>query len=77
MKTDVSIKYTNIIEYRNIENILEELGYVNRKDWNEMNCNNVKFNHVVIYDNSSFSVQTHRGVGITKTYNNLNEFLND
>ena len=37
MKTNVSIKFNSIEEYRVIEKKLEEMGYVNDKDkeWNK------------------------------------------
>lgn len=35
MKTNVSIKFNSIEEYRVIEKKLEEMGYVNDKEWNK------------------------------------------
>ena len=35
MKTDCTIKFNSIDEYREIEKTLEELGYENDKEWNE------------------------------------------
>ena len=35
MKTNVSIKFNSIEEYRVIEKKLEEMGYVNDKGWND------------------------------------------
>jgi len=76
MKTSVSIKFNSIEEYRVIEKKLEELGYVNDKEWSEKVLSNSS-THVVIYDHKFFEVYSHRGVGISKTYNNLEEFLNN
>ena len=75
MKTNVSIKFNSIEEYREIEKKLEEMGCVNDKKWNYTYYK--KCNYIVIYDYMTFSVQNHRGVGISKTYNNLEEFLKD
>ena len=76
MKTNVSIKFNSIEEYRVIEKKLEEMGYVNDKKWNEKILSNSS-THVVIYDHKFFEVHSHRGIGISKTYNNLEEFLNN
>lgn len=76
MKTSVSIKFNSIEEYRVIEKKLEEMGYVNDKNLNEKRlCNSST--HVVIYYDKFFEVHSHRGIGISKTYNNLEEFLNN
>ena len=50
MKTNVSIKFKSIEEYREIEKKLEELGYVNDKGWNEYKINIITDGCVLIYD---------------------------
>lgn len=80
MKTDVSIKFNSIEEYRVIEKKLEEMGYFNDKGWNDYSifkynkCLNLN-KYVTIEDNEYFSISIRK----TKrsTYNNLEEFLND
>ena len=76
MKTNVSIKFNSIEEYREIEKKLEEMGYVNDKEWNKKVLSNSS-THVVIYDHKFFKAYSHKGIGIDKAYNNLEEFLND
>ena len=77
MKTNVSIKFNSIEEYREIEKKLEELGYVNDKEWNESMfiIKNINEGHIYIskVDFSVFSNKITEG----KTYNSLEEFLND
>lgn len=82
MKTNVSIKFNSIEEYREIEKKLEELGYVNDKGWNEYKINIITDGCVGIYDvviNENliylFTVfdSMHEYEII---YNNLEEFLN-
>ena len=73
MKTNVSIKFNSIEEYRIIEKKLEEMGYENGKS---LLCPSLDIGNVVIYENI-FAHHLHEGVGTEKTYNNLEEFLND
>ena len=82
MRTNVSIKFNSIEEYREIEKKLEELGYVNDKGWNEYKINIITDGCVGIYDvviNENliylFTVfdSMHEYEII---YNNLEEFLN-
>ena len=39
-KTNVSIKFNCIEEYRETEKKLEKMGYVNDKEWNERHLDN-------------------------------------
>ena len=57
MKTNVSIKFNSIEEYRVIEKKLEEMGYVNDKKWNQK-----------ILSNSSTHVVSCYAVGHRSTY---------
>lgn len=77
-KTNVSIKFSSIEEYREIEKKLEELGYVNDKEWNESLISDYEeykdiTHHVYIHPDHEFSVQCSHEI----TYNSLEEFLND
>ena len=74
MKTNVSIKFNSIEEYRVIEKKLEEMGYVNSDRQDYTPCYKECF--IVIYTNV-FKSHLHDGVGTNKTYNNLEEFLNN
>ena len=47
MKTNVSIKFNSIEEYRVIEKKLEEMGYVNDKEWYKKVLSNSS-THVVV-----------------------------
>lgn len=77
MKTKVSIKFNSIEEYRVIEKKLEDMGYVNDKEWNEsmFEINGATSGHVYI-SHVDFSVFSNKITG-GKLYNNLQEFLND
>lgn len=79
MKTNVSIKFSSIEEYREIEKKLEELGYRNDKEWNERNLNN-KFSKGYCYidndDRLLFSVFDFYDDDEI-VYNSLEEFLKD
>ena len=74
MKTNVSIKFNSIEEYREIEKKLEELGYVNDElssiDINE--CKELKIFKDRTFCHFPFII-TH----VNKTYNSLEEFLKD
>lgn len=86
MKTNVSIKFNSIEEYREIERVLEGLGYVNDKEWNEEELINhksgvVSIDDVPILDNETCLFTIFRESIIDyldeKTYNSLEEFLKD
>ena len=74
MKTNVSIKFNSIEEYRAIEKKLEEMGYVNDT---ERSGNPYLSNYVVIYTGGSFCTHLFKGLGKKIVYNSLEEFLND
>ena len=77
MKTNVSVKFNSIEEYRAIEKKLEDMGYVNDKEWNEsmFEINGANSGHVYI-SHIGFCVFSNKITG-SKLYNNLEEFLND
>lgn len=82
MKTNVSIKFNSIEEYRKIENKLEELGYVNDKYWNkellnlfEINANMLSY-YIWLSDEFKYLI-TNQNTRHDKTYNSLEEFLKD
>ena len=83
MKTNVSIKFNSIEEYRVIEKKLEELGYVNDKGWNEYKINIITDGCVGIYDvvineNLIYLFTVFDSMNEYEIiYNNLEEFLND
>ena len=75
MKTNVSIKFNSIEEYREIERVLEGLGYVKegryRDEFIKQHCYvsfSKKFKHFDIYDFTLASEYI---------YNSLQEFLTD
>lgn len=84
MKTNISIKFSSVEEYREIENKLIELGYylpnIN-KDFSDFIMNNyskysLKFNtFVYIHEDLDFTVAPSKGSD--NVYNSLEEFLND
>ena len=82
MKTNVSIKFNSIEEYREIEKKLEELGYVNDKEWNEIILNDVKLEHMrqpfvwISPSSKNFFIHNHDCKPFY-TYNSLEEFLKD
>lgn len=81
MKTNVRIKFSTVDEYREIESKLEELGYVNDRDWNENYLNEFDeykdiSTHYVDID-SSFIFGIYIIDSSFKAYENLQEFLND
>jgi len=76
MKTNVSIKFNSIEEYREIERVLEELGYVNDKTWNEMQLKKELKSHIDIDEDYEFSV-FQMPYNNEKIYNSLKEFLKD
>ena len=82
MKTNVSIKFNSIEEYREIEKKLEELGYVNDKEWNEMIINEVKLEYMgqnfvwISPRSNNFFIHTH-DCNPLYIYNSLEEFLKD
>ena len=76
MKTNVSIKFNSIEEYREIEKKLIELGYVNDRDWNEMQLKKGLKSHIDIDEDYEFSV-FQKPYDNEKVYNSLQEFLKD
>ena len=77
-KTNVSIKFNSIEEYREIEKKLEEIGYVNDKGWNESLIDDYEEykclpHHVYIDVDYEFAVQC----SYERTHNSLEEFLKD
>ena len=81
MKTNVSIKFNSIEEYREIEKKLIELGYVNDKEWNEdmlMHPNTKISTYVTIFScTNSFSIFDFVFEELEEIYNSLEEFLKD
>lgn len=77
MKTNISIKFNSIEEYRDIEKKLEEMGYVNDKEWNKemIKWFSLTPSCVKIYDNKLFCIMDCSEE--IKTYNSLKEFLKD
>lgn len=81
MKTNVSIKFNSIEEYRVIKKKLEEMGYVNDKIYNEQSIPNFEYYSginlfVRVYEDLKFTAGIQNGTYL-KTYNNLEEFLNN
>ena len=74
MKTNVSIKFNSIEEYRVIEKKLEELGYVNDKEWNERKKNEIGY---VYLSEDLFYTKFKYKDEESYTYNSLEEFLNN
>ena len=78
MKTNVSIKFNSIEEYREIEKKLKEMGYKKDGNWFMENIIRVGFGAVRIYDNKKFSgLISLRFGSLSKHYNSLEEFLKD
>lgn len=79
MKTNVSIKFNSIEEYKEIEKKLIELGYINDDStWNNYNLKLCKFGYVYIDKlDSVFSIYKFGNIYAKKTYNSLQEFLNE
>ena len=78
MKTNVSIKFNSIEEYREIERVLEELGYKNDKEWNEDMLKSTKPCYVTIFKcQNIFSIFDFTLTELEETYNSLEEFLKD
>ena len=84
MKTNVSIKFNSIEEYRVIEQKLEGLGYKNDKKWNETQIKEIeifdKYNQLYCSVGSPyplFTILNFKGYSIYKTYKSLEEFLKD
>lgn len=85
MKTNVSIRFNSIEEYREIEKKLIELGYVNDEEWNNdfMMDSLIRKNHdyyyILIYKEVRFEIHNHKGAKdiIKYHYDSLEEFLND
>ena len=73
MKTNVSIKFSSIEEYREIEKKLIELGYKEHKLFGlkTKDCIEVKLNNDKTFTPLLFTFP------IIKTYNSLEEFLKD
>lgn len=74
-KTNVSIKFNSVDEYKEIEKKLIYLGYINDIDWNRISYQNS--NYVVIYEDRKFTALNFEGVGVDIIYNSLEEFLKD
>ena len=74
MKTNVSIKFSSIEEYREIEKKLEEIGYVNDKGWNERKKNEIGY---VYLSEDLFYTKFKYKDEESYTYNSLEEFLKD
>jgi len=74
MKTNVSIKFNSIEEYREIEKKLIELGYVNNF---EHGCDISESEYFVLYSDKTFCTHPFQGIGSKKHYNSLEEFLKD
>lgn len=74
MKTDVSIKFSSIEEYREIEKKLEELGYVNDRIRNITMINLISKGFVFL-NKKKFEVW--KLEEFPKQYNSLEEFLKD
>ena len=77
MKTNVSIKFNSIEEYREIEKKLEELGYVNDKGWNERHLNNSFTKGYCFIECPNFAIFDFTDYDDQKGYNSLEEFLKD
>lgn len=82
MKTNVSIKFNSIEEYREIEKKLIELGYESDKKWNEIQIKEIelfdKYNQLYCSIGGPyplFTILNFKGYSIYKTYNSLEEFL--
>ena len=77
MKTNVSIKFNSIEEYREIEKKLEELGYVNDKDFKNI-MRMCMYNKIRIFKNKKFIICPDSMIDKTAPiYNSLEEFLKD
>ena len=76
MKTNVSIKYSSIEEYRDIEKKLVELGYVNDSNYTEEHITILKLDRVTIFSDESFWIMDW-SLYDDITYNSLEEFLKD
>ena len=77
MKTNVSIKFSSIEEYREIEKKLEELGYVNDKEWNERHLDNSFTKGYCFIEYPNFAIFDFTDYDDQKVYNSLEEFLED
>ena len=73
MKTNVSIKFNSIEEYREIERVLEGLGYVNLFKKIKIN---IKEGYVCS-TSKSFAFYDDNKLFDEKVYNSLQEFLKD
>ena len=77
MKTNVSIKFNSIKEYREIEKKLEEMGYVNDKEWNERHlANSSARGYCYINSDDSLLFSVFGFYDDEQTYS-LEEFLKD
>ena len=78
MKTNVSIKFNSIEEYREIEKKLEELGYFVGELEKSLTFNslNIKKEYSVYIHNSKFS-EVIININGCIVYNSLEEFLKD
>ena len=71
MKTNVSIKFNSIEEYREIEKKLIEMGYKK----GHYICNAEDYSFVYMHKNKDFHI--YNFILDEKLYNSLEEFLND
>ena len=77
MKTNVSIKFNSIEEYREIEKKLEQLGYVNDKDFKNI-MKMCMYNKIRIFKNKKIIICPDSMIDKTAPrYNSLEEFLKD
>ena len=81
LKTNVSIKFKSIKEYREIEKKLVELGYKDDKKWNKTMLSIseksvVEDYFILLSDELDYIILNHT-IGSNKTYNSLQEFLKD
>ena len=76
-KTNVSIKFNCIEEYREIEKKLEKMGYVNDKEWNERHLDNSFTKGYCFIEYPNFAIFDFTDYDDQKVYNSLEEFLED
>ena len=78
MKTNVSIKFNSIEEYREIEKKLVELGYKPDEYWNKYMLEEYKPCYTTIFINeNSFGLYDRVYPELEEVYNSLEEFLKD
>lgn len=81
MKTNVSIKFNSVEEYREIEQKLVELGYKDDKKWNKtmlsISEKSVVEDYCILLSDELDYIILNHTIGSNKTYNSLQEFLKD